>query len=34
MSEIQDKLFDLLYILVPLTVIVTLFFVLEKRRKK
>ena len=33
MSEIQGKMFDLLYIAIPMLVIIILFIVLEKRNK-
>lgn len=34
MSDIQSKLFDLLYIVIPAIIFVGLFFVLEQKRKK
>ncbi len=34
MAELQSKLFDLLFIIVPGIFFITLFFILEKKRKK
>jgi len=34
MSEIQNKIFDLLYVFIPLILIISLFLLAEKFKKK